>query len=223
MIKLIIFDLGDIFYDTHLHSRLFEAEFKNFLKKYDVKRNMMEIDRLWDYLHPLASNGRITAKEAHGIQLKHMGLAKRLLPEFSSIEYRTFSKVALKESSMPKTLRLLKKKGYRLAILSDSIVTTREVMLRLKRLGIAEFFDGVFTSSGIGYAKPDRKSYRTVMKAFKVKPFETIFVAHDKDELAGAKKLGIKSVSYLGVKFGDYYMRKFPELLEVLAKLGQFQ
>jgi HAD superfamily hydrolase (TIGR01509 family) len=47
----------------------------------------------------------------------------------------------------------------------------------------------------MGYKKPDREVYLTVLKYFKVKPKEAIFIGHDKKELEGARKVGVKTLT----------------------------
>jgi FMN phosphatase YigB (HAD superfamily) len=39
-----------------------------------------------------------------------------------------------------------------------------------------------------------------VLNYFKVKPEETIFVGHDKEKIKGARKLGIKTISFSSLK-----------------------
>jgi HAD superfamily hydrolase (TIGR01509 family) len=57
-----------------------------------------------------------------------------------------------------------------------------------------------FSESLIGYEKPHPKAYLAVLNYFKVKPEEAIFVWHDKEEMEGARKLGIRTISLSSLK-----------------------
>jgi putative hydrolase of the HAD superfamily len=80
-------------------------------------------------------------------------------------------------------------------------------------------FDRIFTSAELGYEKPDKETYLSVLDAFGVKPNEAVFVAHDEDELVGAKKLGIKTISYQGHESGDFVVQKFEDIPKVLKEI----
>jgi HAD superfamily hydrolase (TIGR01509 family) len=71
-----------------------------------------------------------------------------------------------------------------------------------KKFGLVKgkHYNKLFLSNLIGYEKPHPKTYLTVLNYFKVKPKEAIFVGHDKEEMEGAKKLGIKTISFSSLK-----------------------
>jgi len=71
-----------------------------------------------------------------------------------------------------------------------------------KKLGLkkGKHYDKLFLSHLIGYEKPHPKAYIKVLEYFKVKPEETLFVGHDREEIEGAKKVGIKTISWKDLK-----------------------
>ncbi|MGC8623550.1 MAG: HAD family hydrolase [Candidatus Micrarchaeia archaeon] len=68
----------------------------------------------------------------------------------------------------------------------------------LEKLGIAQYIDAIFVSSEIRHEKPEREAYEAVLKKFAAVPADSVFVGHDKEEPAGARMLGIRTISYRG-------------------------
>lgn len=219
MIKLIIFDAGDILYDWQGWFEYFGKKASAFLKNHNAKI-VDENNELWNDLGKLASVGKISLHEAHKRYLARLGVSEKFVDEYEKIDKEGLKHLKLKENSIPETLTKLKENGLRVAVLSDTphMIDTKKFML--SHVGLENFFDGIFISSEIGHQKPDREAYETVLKYFNVKPTETIFVGHDEDELAGAKVIGLKTVSYRGHSSADFVIKKFSELLGVVESLG---
>ena len=108
-----------------------------------------------------------------------------------------------------------------MAVLSDSVHSNKIKSAMLKNKGIDKFFDAVFCSCDIGYQKPEREAYFTVLNRFKAKPEEAIFIGHSKDEIEGARKYKIKTIAIdwdKGTK-SDFYVKKFSEIPKILKKI----
>lgn len=90
---------------------------------------------------------------------------------------------------MRETLLLLKKKGYRLAVLSDFPLEGK-----LKALGIASLVDVALCSEDTGYLKPDGRVFDALLASVHARPEEVLFVgdSYHKDVL-GAKGAGMRS------------------------------
>lgn len=58
---------------------------------------------------------------------------------------------------------------------------------------LSDFFDKVFLSYEIGYAKPERESFEAVIKGTGLKPSETLFLDDGQSNLDEAAKLGFKT------------------------------
>lgn len=71
-------------------------------------------------------------------------------------------------------------------------------------------FDYRFTSFGIGMRKPSAGIYAHALKRMGVKPEETVFIDNQKDNVDGARKLGINAILFVGRRALD----------EELGKLG---
>lgn len=53
-----------------------------------------------------------------------------------------------------------------------------------------KYFKQVFYSHEIGYSKPDKEAWQTVIDQAGIRPYETLFIDDLKDNVEGAKKMG---------------------------------
>ncbi|MBW2995777.1 HAD-IA family hydrolase [Candidatus Woesearchaeota archaeon] len=89
-----------------------------------------------------------------------------------------------------KTLIALKKKGLKLAIVSDA--PRLKAWLRLTAMKLDSYFDVVLTAEEVGRAKPSRLPFRKALKELKVKPSETLMVGdRPSKDIVGARQVGI--------------------------------
>lgn len=219
-IKLVIFDAGDILYD-------YKERFKEFIRDLEKlwKDNGANIERHGDFWETenigwAASVGKISLDDARRRQLKALGLPERLLDKYNKIDVKAMKKLEPKDSKIREIILEIKKRGYKVAVLSDTPQNKKTKKFMMEVIGVGDLFDEIFVSSEIGHMKPDKEAYFAVLNHFGLKTSEVVFVAHDEDELMGAKELGIKTISYQGHKSGDFLIKKFGEILGVLEKLG---
>jgi putative hydrolase of the HAD superfamily len=97
---------------------------------------------------------------------------------------------------LDEVLAELKKKGYKLGIITNT-VTSREEHVRsaLKRIDIEKYFSVILTSVDVGHEKPDERIFMTALRALKVKPHEAIMVGNRiSTDIVGGNRLGMKTV-----------------------------
>ncbi len=91
------------------------------------------------------------------------------------------------------TLRSLKKRGLKLAIVSDA--PRLKAWIRLVELGIQNFFDVIVCYADTGHYKHTGLPFRKALKMLNLMPEETIMVGDwPERDIVGAKKLGIKTI-----------------------------
>jgi HAD superfamily hydrolase (TIGR01509 family) len=88
----------------------------------------------------------------------------------------------------------LKKKNYKIGILSNYSITLRE---KLTRLNIIDLFDEMIISSEVGLQKPQPEIFEIVFNKFNIKNSEMIFIDDTKKSLEGAEKIGYIPVLYI--------------------------
>ena len=113
-----------------------------------------------------------------------LGIQAAQLFRIASTEYiRLYPKVL-------ESLDLLRKKGYRLWLLSNA----QEVFTRyeLRHLGLWDAFDGVYISSCFGFRKPDVRFFRSLLEEQQLDPKQCLMIGNDREtDIAGAKAAGL--------------------------------
>jgi putative hydrolase of the HAD superfamily len=90
------------------------------------------------------------------------------------------------------TLRALRERGLELAVVSNFDSRLRNI---LEGLGAASWFDGVFVSSAVGYAKPDRRIFDFVIKSRQLVATNVLHVGDSvTNDIGGATSAGVKAI-----------------------------
>ena len=93
---------------------------------------------------------------------------------------------------VPETLKNLKKKNYKLAILSNG---TPQLLRHLtKSNNLQNLFDDIFSIEEVGIYKPAYKVYELPIKKYKIKKNEVIFLSANTWDVSGAGNYGYQSV-----------------------------
>jgi putative hydrolase of the HAD superfamily len=194
-IKLAIFDGEGVIYNSKKVIKEFKKEYDSFLRKFGT--DLKEQEKLWFKLYPKALKGKLTLREASEIVYKKLGIPKSKLKEWSRKDRQLNLKFVKLNKGAKKILLKTKAKGIKVAVLSNTVhpLKWRLELYKKLRLLKGKHYDKLFLSNMIGYKKPEKEAYLTVLKYFKVKPKEAVFVGHDKKELEGARKVGIKALT----------------------------
>jgi putative hydrolase of the HAD superfamily len=90
------------------------------------------------------------------------------------------------------TLSALSGRGISLAVVSN--FDSRAITI-LQGLGVAGWFDGIFVSSSVGYAKPDRRMFDFVLKTRGLTPENVLHIGDSiSNDVDGAANAGIKGI-----------------------------
>jgi putative hydrolase of the HAD superfamily len=90
------------------------------------------------------------------------------------------------------TLSALSERGIILSVISNFDSRLIDV---LEGLGLAHWFEDIFISSRVGYAKPDRKIFHTALKRHNLKPGDALHVGDsEENDLRGATEAGLTGV-----------------------------
>ncbi len=122
------------------------------------------------------------------------------------------------------TLRDLKSRGLKLAVVTDAL--NGHAMGRLRKCGLLDYFDLIVTGDMTGKKKPEPDSIRLALKRLQVGAEETILVGDSlKRDIEAGRKLGMKTVyaaygdrNYFDGRENraDFVLREFGELLRFL-------
>ena len=95
-------------------------------------------------------------------------------------------------SEVPETLKSLKKKNFKLAILSNG---TPELLNELVANNKLEYiFDDIFSVESVGIYKPFHKVYDLPIQKYKIKKHEVVFLSSNTWDVSGAGNYGYNSI-----------------------------
>jgi len=116
-----------------------------------------------------------------------LGMAAAQLFRIASMEYIRLYPGVLE------ALEYLRKKGFRLWLLSNAQRIFTEYELR--HLGLGDQLDGIYISSDYGCRKPDKRFFRALLEEQKLKPENCLMIGNDRDtDIAGAKAMGLATL-----------------------------
>ena len=90
-------------------------------------------------------------------------------------------------------LRALRKKGFRLWLLSNA--QRAFTAYELNHLGIADLFDSVYISSDYGFRKPDARFFNALIREHDLDPARCLMIGNDRNtDIAGAQAAGMATL-----------------------------
>jgi putative hydrolase of the HAD superfamily len=97
---------------------------------------------------------------------------------------------------LDEVLAELKRKGYKLGIITNTITSREEhVRIALRKIGVEKYFDVILTSVDVGHEKPDERIFMTALRELKVKPHEAIMVGNRiSTDIVGGNRMDMKTV-----------------------------
>ena len=199
MIKAIIFDWGGVLIRnptptlTKIFSELLNITKKEFIFLYSryedaFQRGKLSEDEFWDRI-------------CNDLNIKKPSI-KSLWNYAFRISYKENKKVFSLASS-------LKKNGYKIGFLSNSEVSSMDVFLEKNY----KIFDAIIFSCKEGFRKPEKEIFEIIISKLYVSPKESVFIDDKKENLDGAKKIGMKTILFKN------YNKLIDELKSISIKL----
>ncbi len=111
------------------------------------------------------------------------------------------------------TLRTLRAKGYRLAVVSNWDATLPEI---LEVVGLRPYFQHLSVSALSGVAKPDPALFREALSALGVAPEEAVHVGDSEADLLGAEAAGVRPLLFDPLGENPKALHALPQVLDYL-------
>ena len=93
---------------------------------------------------------------------------------------------------VPETLKILKEKNFKLAILSNGTPSLLNELVKSNNLD--DLFDDLFSIEEVGIYKPDSKVYDLPTKKYKIKKDEVAFLSANTWDVSGGGNYGFNSI-----------------------------
>ena len=107
-------------------------------------------------------------------------------------ELMNLYKVLSPFKEVPETLKKLKGKNFKLAILSNGTPSLLDELVKSNNLD--KLFDDVFSIEEVGIYKPDSRVYDLPIKKYKIKNSEVIFLSANTWDVSGGGNYGYHSI-----------------------------
>ncbi len=207
-VKNIIFDLGGVILDIDYNRPVSEFQklgAKNFHETYSQEKQAPIFNKF--------ERGEITPAEFRKAIRAH-------LPEkVTDTEIDFAWNGILGELPSPRivVLKMLKKMGYRLFLLSNTnsihIKAFSQYLDSTYGKGLfKELFEKVYFSSQIGMRKPSKKIFEHVLKENNLACAETLFIDDSEQHIEGAKKLGMRTHLLQEPETINRFFKELPEV-----------
>ncbi|MBN2295068.1 MAG: HAD-IA family hydrolase [Pirellulales bacterium] len=216
----LLFDMGDVLYDSTVWRRWL----MQLLRRFDLHLDYKTLFQPWDrkYLREV-HRGERPLCDAFREFMDSIGLKK---PQIDEIELACQARrCQLEQDTRPlpgvrATIARLHESGLKLGVLSDSEYPGKELEKRMMRFGLEEYFTTIVSSRDLGQTKPAPACYLGTLKRMGLTANESAFVGHDAEELAGARAVGMRTIAfnYDHDAEADIYIARFEELTQEVAK-----
>lgn len=206
-IKALIFDVGGVLFlpknnrkVKHLLSSFGEACL--LLKEFGIDTSR-SLKVLFD-IYIKSSRGEISKEKTLDLMSKELNLSPQKLEELFGKVYRENT---LENKELYDYVLELKKKGYKIGILSTQFHLSKDILIPKKYY---KNFDALEISCDDKLRKPDEKAFRLILQRLKVKPKNSVFIDDKQENLDVAESIGMKTALFENNK----------QFLSHLKKLG---
>lgn len=213
----IIFDLDNTLYDVEQY---FSGAFK-VISEYIAKKHKIDQEKIYNKLMELWKKKTSSYPYLFNDMLKFFDLEKelnRVVEMFNDYE----GKFKPHYGVIP-TLKKLKKRGYKLGIITDGNVERQK--RKIKSLGIMDFFDIVILTKEVNSSKLSEIPFQKAINKLGVEAKNSFYVGDNPlIDFKCAKKTGMKTVRILKgeyrniqeSKYINYVINEITELLEIV-------
>lgn len=185
MLKVVFFDWGHTFTGSGFID--VKGKINSLLETYGLSWEVFY--PYWRNLYELRSSGRIKNDSEFHNWLGKI-LSRRDLPLEEILD------IMIDSHNIPReNIEIVKKlkKDYKVGLITNNVQEWIERVL--KNYKIENLFDAIIVSSEVGARKPDAKIFYTALKAFSVKPEQTVFISDEvAEDLVAAKGCGMKTI-----------------------------
>jgi len=196
-IKAVVFDVGGVLQLGKYGARGIDGHYSLGIHEYVAKKLKISLDQWFDSIDTVYAKsieGKASRTKTISIITKNVNTSSRKLIK---IFRKAYKKNFKKNHKLYQIAFGLKKKGYKIGILSDQWYLSKDALMSKK--DVKGFFP-VVVSCDIGVRKPNPKIYKILIKKLGLKSNEILFIDNQKWNLIPAKKLGIKVLLFDGNK-----------------------
>ena len=146
-------------------------------------------------LHARASRGEMDHEAYWDQYLKKYGVEDSATRIAFTTRIIAYSNEVSPVPGAREALQELKRRGFLLGIVTDTMYPLEWKRRRLEKAGVAEFIDVIACSTDLGVHKPDPRIYMSAVQQANLVPVESAFIGHLAIELQGAHAAGMVTIA----------------------------
>lgn len=236
MKKAVLFDLDNTLYDYEkVHKVALKVVHKILNKK--IKMSFPKFKRLYNVSKREVQRELAGTASSHNRVLYFQRLVEKthntVDPDIILTLYNAYWNTLLKNmkpyKGMKDTLKKIKEKGMKIAIVSD--LTTHIQLRKIHKLGITQYVDYLITSEEAGSEKPHSIMFLLALNKLDVNPAEAIMVGDNTiSDIEGANAVRLDTILLKKGKLAkkpeenyqkpNFIINKIPEVLKILDDLS---
>lgn len=208
-VKGIIFDIGGVLVTGGVQRLNPKRVHTSGVHQIIAKKLGITIDQYLDSIdtaYAKSIEGQISKSTLLSVLSLNLNYPKDKLEKLFIYAYR---KIYKKNKKLFSLVKKLKKKGYKVAILSDQWHLSKEALVQKKDF---EIFEKQVISCDVGIRKPNPEIYKMILDKLNLNAEETIFIDNQTWNLIPAHKMGIKTILFTSNK----------KLKEQLSRFGVY-
>lgn len=191
-IKAVVFDIGNVLVKASLLKKPKKGHVHG-VHEFIANKLNITMDQYFDSIDTAYADsvvGRKTKQETLKIMSKNFGISPQKLEK---LYFKSYKKNIKFNKTLIRKAKQLRKKGYKIAILSDQWQVSREVQFPKK---LEKIFPLNVISCDVGIRKPNPKIYQLLLKRLNIPAKNVLFIDNQKWNLEPAKKLGMKTILF---------------------------
>ena len=208
-IKAIIFDVGGVLVlGVKLKKSKYDGELHHTEVHEGIARELkIPLDQWFDAIDTIYSKsieGKVSRAKTLKIISRNVNTS---IKKLEKIVIKAYKRNFKQNKQLLKKAFELKKKGYKIAVLSDQWYLSKEALMPKE---LYKKFDKVIVSCDVGMRKPNPKMYKLILKKLKISAKQALFIDNQEWNIKPARKIGENTILY----------RNNEQLFKELDKLG---
>lgn len=206
----VLFDFGHTLVDFRRTQEALHAAYEQIRQRVEAVA-YMEVPELLDLIERVSGGvDSLVAQSYEERRLEELDQAALFRESFGAIgfdlpgdviahivhlDHEAYSNSIVVEPDVLVTLGDLRKKGYRMGLVSNVSLLPDLMRADLERLGIASHLDAIVFSSEVGVRKPDARIFRKALDRIGLQAAHVVFVGDRLyDDVGGAQAVGMRTV-----------------------------
>ena len=192
-IKTIFFDVGGVLQLGKYSFITFRRHRSTSVHKFMARNFHISLDQWFDSIDTVYAQsieGKISKQRVLSVMAKDLNTNPKHLEKLFIRAYRKYFQ---KNKPLFNLAFSLKKKGYKIGIISDQWHISKEALMLPEDI---KQFDASIVSCDVGVRKPNKKIYSLALRKLKIKPNESVFIDNQIWNLKPARSLGMKTILF---------------------------